>query len=44
MFLLSAIQNGKLADSTICADHVQEAGKHYDVHSLYGWFQSDATL
>ncbi|ODM96356.1 Maltase-glucoamylase, intestinal [Orchesella cincta] len=38
------IVDKNLRSNTICADSVQEAGNHYDVHSLYGWFQSEPTL
>lgn len=34
----------ELADKTICGDHVQDFGLHYDTHNLYGWSESDATL
>lgn len=34
----------ELADKTICGDHQQVFGQHYDVHSMYGWSESDATL
>jgi alpha-glucosidase (family GH31 glycosyl hydrolase) len=35
---------GGIPSKTLCGDHVQEAGNHYDVHSLFGWFQSEPTL
>ncbi|ODM93071.1 Maltase-glucoamylase, intestinal [Orchesella cincta] len=38
------IEGRYLPSKTICGDHKQEAGNHYDVHSLYGWFQSEPTL
>lgn len=41
---LPKIGDESLTAKTLCADHVQEAGRHYDVHSLYGWFQSEPTL
>ena len=33
-----------LADKTVCPDALQHAGKHYDVHNLYGYFESGPTL
>ncbi|XP_065576327.1 sucrase-isomaltase, intestinal-like [Artemia franciscana] len=33
-----------LDDKTVCPDHVQYAGLHYDAHSLYGWYQSEPTI
>uniref|UniRef100_A0A0B7B0J4 Glycoside hydrolase family 31 TIM barrel domain-containing protein n=1 Tax=Arion vulgaris TaxID=1028688 RepID=A0A0B7B0J4_9EUPU len=38
---------GRLSDKTICMSTVQgnnDEYSHYDVHSLYGWSQTDATL
>lgn len=38
------IEGGWLAAKTSCPDNIQAAGRHYDVHSLYGWFMSEPTL
>ncbi|ODM92559.1 Maltase-glucoamylase, intestinal, partial [Orchesella cincta] len=43
-FVPSIAGGGNLSQQTICADYKQDAGNHYDVHSLYGWFQSEPTL
>ncbi|XP_050403277.1 maltase-glucoamylase [Patella vulgata] len=43
----SATSKVRLSQKTICMDLVQgnsEEYKHYDVHSLYGWSQTEATL
>eukprot|EP00088_Acartia_fossae_P064412 TRINITY_DN7924_c0_g1_i12.p1 TRINITY_DN7924_c0_g1~~TRINITY_DN7924_c0_g1_i12.p1 ORF type:complete len:879 (-),score=174.43 TRINITY_DN7924_c0_g1_i12:112-2748(-) len=32
-----------LLDKTICMDAVQEPGLHYNVHSMYGWSEAQAT-
>ncbi|XP_013915888.1 PREDICTED: maltase-glucoamylase, intestinal-like, partial [Thamnophis sirtalis] len=37
------ILDGVMYSKTVCMDVVQKAGKHYDVHSLYGYFMSIAT-
>ncbi|KAH9504147.1 hypothetical protein Btru_065110, partial [Bulinus truncatus] len=40
-------KKGRLSDKTICMSTVQgdnDEYSHYDVHSLYGWSQSDVTL
>uniref|UniRef100_A0A2C9KG08 P-type domain-containing protein n=1 Tax=Biomphalaria glabrata TaxID=6526 RepID=A0A2C9KG08_BIOGL len=40
-------KKGRLSDKTICMSTVQgdnDKYSHYDVHSLYGWSQSDVTL
>ncbi|CAL1536418.1 unnamed protein product [Lymnaea stagnalis] len=40
-------RKGRLSDKTICMSTVQgnhDEYSHYDVHSLYGWSQSDVTL
>uniref|UniRef100_A0A8C6XHF7 P-type domain-containing protein n=1 Tax=Naja naja TaxID=35670 RepID=A0A8C6XHF7_NAJNA len=37
------ILDGVMYSKTLCMDAVQKAGKHYDVHSLYGYFMSIAT-
>jgi len=42
--LFTAVFGGSVWSFTLCADTVQDAGNHYDVHSLYGWFQSEPTL
>ncbi|XP_023345565.1 maltase-glucoamylase, intestinal [Eurytemora carolleeae] len=36
-------KNG-LADKTICGDAVHATGDHYDLHNMFGWFQSKPTL
>lgn len=36
-------KNGKLFEQTICMDAVHYAGKHYDVHNLYGYLQANVT-
>jgi len=36
-------EDGKLIDKTICMEAVQEAGRHYDVHSLNGYFMGEKT-
>lgn len=38
------IGDESLTTKTLCADHMQAQGRHYDVHSLYGWFESEPTL
>ncbi|CAL8132402.1 unnamed protein product [Orchesella dallaii] len=43
-FVPSIAGGGNLSQQTICADYKQDAGDHYNVHSLYGWFQSEPTL
>ncbi|XP_059166951.1 probable maltase-glucoamylase 2 [Physella acuta] len=43
----SGPKKGRLSDKTICMSTVQgnnDEYSHYDVHSLYGWSQSDVTL
>ncbi|KAM6442830.1 sucrase-isomaltase, intestinal [Liasis olivaceus] len=37
------ILDGVMYSKTLCMDTIQKAGKHYDVHSLYGYFMSIAT-
>uniref|UniRef100_A0A803U0F6 Maltase n=1 Tax=Anolis carolinensis TaxID=28377 RepID=A0A803U0F6_ANOCA len=37
------ILDGVMYSKTLCMDAVQKAGKHYDVHSLYGFFMTTAT-
>ncbi|KAK7797627.1 hypothetical protein U0070_006683, partial [Myodes glareolus] len=37
------ILDGKLISMTLCMDAVQHWGKHYDVHSLYGYSMAIAT-
>jgi len=39
-----SITGGSLWSFTLCADDTQAAGKHYDTHSMFGWFQSEPTL
>ncbi len=38
-----ATYGAEMADKTLCGDHVQYAGIHYDTHNLYGWFESEVT-
>ncbi|XP_060050634.1 sucrase-isomaltase, intestinal-like isoform X2 [Erinaceus europaeus] len=38
------ILGGFLAEKTLCPDSKMYLGNHYDVHSLYGWFQEKATF
>lgn len=37
------IVDGVMYSKTLCMDAVQKWGKHYDVHSLYGYSMSIAT-
>ncbi|XP_061493207.1 sucrase-isomaltase, intestinal [Rhineura floridana] len=37
------ILDGVMYSKTLCMDAIQHAGKHYDVHSLYGYFMTIAT-
>ncbi|XP_015266282.1 PREDICTED: sucrase-isomaltase, intestinal [Gekko japonicus] len=37
------ILDGVMYSKTLCMDAVQHWGKHYDVHSLYGYSMADAT-
>jgi alpha-glucosidase (family GH31 glycosyl hydrolase) len=34
---------GSLYEKTVCPDFIQDAGKLYDVHNMYGYFQSEPT-
>ena len=43
-FPCSEIYGDVMADKTVCMSAVQARGRHYDVHSLYGWSQTKATL
>ena len=46
MIYLEPVDNGKLSVSTICMTAVQgdnDQYRHYDVHSLYGWSQTEPT-
>ncbi len=29
-----------ISDLTICPDHIQDHGRLYDTHSLYGWSEA----
>ncbi|CAG5120605.1 unnamed protein product [Candidula unifasciata] len=43
----SSSRPARLSDKTICMSTVQgdqDQYRHYDVHSIYGWSQTDATL
>jgi hypothetical protein len=31
-------------DGTIWTDAEQSAGRHYDLHSMYGWSETEPTL
>ena len=33
-----------LCRRTVCGDAMQAGGRHYDLHNLYGWSQTAATL
>jgi len=37
------IRNRLLSDGTLCPDHVDSLSSQYDTHSMYGWFQAQAT-
>ena len=37
-------EGADLLQKTVCLDAVQEAGLHYDLHSLYGWTETEPTL
>ena len=37
-------EGADLLQKTVCMDAVQEAGLHYDLHSLYGWTETEPTL
>ena len=32
-----------MVQKTLCMDSVQTGGLHYDVHSMYGWWEAVAT-
>ena len=32
-----------MVQKTLCMDSVQTGGLHYDVHSMYGWWEALAT-
>jgi len=36
--------DGTLYDETLCPDHVDSVGQHYNTHTLYGWFESEPTI
>ena len=40
---LDSAANG-IADKSLCGDSVHHMGRHYDVHNLFGWSQSQPTL
>ncbi|KFM79974.1 Maltase-glucoamylase, intestinal, partial [Stegodyphus mimosarum] len=42
--VLGSKQDGKIFEKTICMDSVHYAGKHYDIHNLYGYFQTNVTF
>ncbi|GFT67959.1 maltase-glucoamylase, intestinal [Nephila pilipes] len=35
--------DGKLFEKTVCMDAVHYAGKHYDIHNLYSYYQANVT-
>ena len=39
-----AIADRYLAAKTICPAHIEAAGRHYDTHNMYGWFESEPSL
>lgn len=41
--VIAEILDGKLTSMTLCMDAVQDWGKHYDVHNLYGYSMAIAT-
>jgi maltase-glucoamylase len=46
MIYLEPVDNGRLSVSTVCMIAVQgdsDQYRHYDVHSLYGWSQTEPT-
>ncbi|CAL8087113.1 unnamed protein product [Orchesella dallaii] len=36
--------DGKLYDNTLCPDHVDSLGKHYDTHNIYGLMEAEPTI
>ena len=38
------ISNDYLPYFTVCMDNQDYAGRHYNTHSMFGWFQSEPTL
>jgi len=41
---LPRVASDNLYFKTICPDHEDSVGKHYDTHSLFGWFESEPTM
>ncbi|GFW91958.1 maltase-glucoamylase, intestinal [Trichonephila clavipes] len=41
--VLGSKLDGKLFERTVCMDSVHYAGKHYDIHNLYSYYQANVT-
>ncbi|OXA46849.1 Maltase-glucoamylase, intestinal [Folsomia candida] len=40
---LRRVRQDSLYDHTLCPDHIDSAGIHYNTHNLYGWSESEPT-